>query len=278
MKKLFYLFTLAVITFISCEKSEVVKSNNAAQIERIISNAVALSNTHDSLVIEMLQLEKQEVRLKSKATNNVDLKLDLNEMLEVIEKVTGIKPVVLNAEQTEISKFKSNTSCSEIINLDSKSVKMSDYSNSEITKKYLECIDDLLQNSASKSYDNVVSEISKVQNEIIADTNATMDDIELVINAIEVLKGSLKIWDSVLPTESNMVNGTKLHISSALKWPRWQKWIFVGAADAVGATITWFTGATLTINGVPIYLPPGPVGSAGGAAAVSALAYIIAFQ
>lgn len=278
MKKLFYLFTLAVITFISCEKSEVVKSNNAAQIERIISNAVALSNTHDSLVIEMLQLEKQEVRLKSKATNNVDLKLDLNEMLEVIEKVTGIKPVVLNAEQTEISKFKSNTSCSEIINLDSKSVKMSDYSNSEITKKYLECIDDLLQNSASKSYDNVVSEISKVQNEIIADTNATMDDIELVINAIEVLKGSLKIWDSVLPTESNLVNGTKLHISSALKWPRWQKWIFVGAADAVGATITWFTGATLTINGVPIYLPPGPVGSAGGAAAVSALAYIIAFQ
>lgn len=265
-----------VITLVSCEKNEVVKSNNAAQIENIISNAVALSKTHDSLVLEMLQLEKQKVRLKSKAANNIDLKLDLNEMLEVIEQVTGIKPVILNAG---INKIKSNTSSSsEIVNLDSKFVKMSDYCNSEISKKYLECTDDLLQNSASKSYDNLVSEIIKVQNEIIVDTDATMDDIELVVNSTEVLKGSLKIWDSVLPTEGNPINGTQLHVSSALKWPRWQKWIFVGAADAVGAAITWFTGATLTINGIPIYLPPGPVGAAGGAAAVSALAYIIAFQ
>lgn len=276
MKKLFYIFTLVVITLVSCEKNEVVKSNNAAQIENIISNAVALSKTHDSLVLEMLQLEKQKVRLKSKAANNIDLKLDLNEMLEVIEQVTGIKPVILNAG---INKIKSNTSSSsEIVNLDSKFVKMSDYCNSEISKKYLECTDDLLQNSASKSYDNLVSEIIKVQNEIIVDTDATMDDIELVVNSTEVLKGSLKIWDSVLPTEGNPINGTQLHVSSALKWPRWQKWIFVGAADAVGAAITWFTGATLTINGIPIYLPPGPVGAAGGAAAVSALAYIIAFQ
>ena len=279
MKKIIYLFAFVVITLVSCEKNEVVKSSHTDQIENIISKAVTLSNTHDSLVLEMLELEQQKVRQKTKSTDNLNSRLNLNEMLDVIEQVTGIKPIVLNSENADLMKIKSNTSgSSPIVNLDNNFIKISDYSNSEITKKYLECIDDLLQDSEYNSYDIIVSEISKVQNDIITDMNASLDDIQLVINSTEVLKGSLHIWDGVLPNNYNRASGSMSFINGALDWPRWLKWVFVGAADAVGATITWHTGATLTINGVPIYLPPGPVGAAGGAAAVSALAYIIAFQ
>jgi hypothetical protein len=279
MKKIIYLFAFVAITLVSCEKNEVVKSNHTDQIENIIAKAVALSNTHDSLVLEMLKLEQQKVLQKAKSTKSYNSKLNLNEMLEVIEQVTGVKPIILNAENADIMKIKSNTiGNSPIVNLENNFIKMSDYATSAITKKYLECIDDLLQDSEYNTYDILVSEITKVQNDIITDMNASLDDIQLVINSTEVLKGSLNIWDSVLPNNYNQANASISYVSGALNWPRWLKWVFVGAADAVGATITWYTGATLTINGVPIYLPPGPVGTAGGAAAVSALAYIIAFQ
>lgn len=282
MKKISYLIVFSIITLISCERNEIAKSNDYAVIENIKSKAANLSYKHDSLVLEMLRLEKQKKVQKAKSTNNVESKLNLHEMLDVIQEVTGVKPVVLNADDIDDAnrwQIKSKVlSDAPVVNLDNQYIRMSDYAQSELSKQYLESIDDLLQDSENRSYDNIVAEINKVQNEIISDNNATKDDIQLVINSTEVLKGSLKIWDSVLPIGVNQVNNSKSLISSALNWPRWLKWVFIGAADAVGGTISWFSGATITIMNVPIYLPPGPVGAAGGAAAVSVLATIIAFQ
>jgi hypothetical protein len=282
MKKISYLFVLSVIMLVSCERNEVAKSDDYAVIESIKSKAKELSNKHDSLVIEMLKLEKCKRYQKAKSTSNQEAKLNLNEMLDVIKEVTGVTPVLLNTDDpddTELNKVKSNiTGSTPVINLDSEFVSMSDYANSDLSKKYLECVDQLLQHSEFKSYEHIVSEITAVQNEILADANASNEDIQLVMNATEVLKGSLKIWENVLPTDYNQVRGSRFLVSSALKWPRWLKWVFIGAADAVGGSIAWFSGATITIMNVPIYLPPGPVGAAGGAAAVSVLATIIAFQ
>lgn len=282
MKKISYLFVLSVITLISCERNEIAKSNDYALIESIKSKSKELSNRHDSLVIEMLKLEKYKKYQKAKSTNNQETKLSLNEMLDVIQEVTGVTPVMLNADDpdnTELNKVKSSiTGSNPDINLDSEFVSMSDYANSDLSKKYLECVDQLLQHSEFKSYEHIVSEITAVQNEILADANASNEDIQLLMNATEVLKGSLKIWENVLPTDYNQVSGPGFLVNSALKWPRWLKWVFIGAADAVGGSISWFSGATITIMNVPIYLPPGPVGAAGGAAAVSVLATIIAFQ
>lgn len=282
MKKISYLFVLSVIMLISCERNEVARSEDYAVIESIKSKAKELSNKHDSLVIEMLKLEKCKRYQKAKSTNNQEAKLNLNEMLDVIEEVTGVTPVMLNTDDpdnTELYKVKSSiTASTPVINLDSEFVSMSDYANSDLSKKYLECVDQLLQHSEFKSYEHIVSEITAVQNEILADSNASNEDIQLVMNATEVLKGSLKIWENVLPTDNNQVGDSRSLVSSALNWPRWLKWVFIGAADAVGGSIAWFSGATITIMNVPIYLPPGPVGAAGGAAAVSALATIIAFQ
>ena len=282
MKKISYLFVLSVIMLISCERNEVARSEDYAVIESIKSKAKELSNKHDSLVIEMLKLEKCKRYQKAKSTNNQEAKLNLNEMLDVIEEVTGVTPVMLNTDDpdnTELYKVKSSiTASTPVINLDSEFVSMSDYANSDLSKKYLECVDQLLQHSEFKSYEHIVSEITAVQNEILADANASNEDIQLVMNTTEVLKGSLKIWENVLPTDNNQVGDSRSLVSSALNWPRWLKWVFIGAADAVGGSIAWFSGATITIMNVPIYLPPGPVGAAGGAAAVSALATIIAFQ
>ena len=282
MKKISYLFVLSVIMLISCERNEVARSEDYAVIESIKSKAKELSNKHDSLVIEMLKLEKCKRYQKAKSTNNQEAKLNLNEMLDVIEEVTGVTPVMLNTDDpdnTELYKVKSSiTASTPVINLDSEFVSMSDYANSDLSKKYLECVDQLLQHSEFKSYEHIVSEITAVQNEILADANASNEDIQLVMNATEVLKGSLKTWENVLPTDNNQVGDSRSLVSSALNWPRWLKWVFIGAADAVGGSIAWFSGATITIMNVPIYLPPGPVGAAGGAAAVSVLATIIAFQ
>ena len=275
-----------IVTFISCERNEDVKSDNTALIENIKSNAVTLSNAHDSLVLQMLKLvEKQKVLQKAKRINDDDSKLNMYEMFEVIEQVTGVKPIILEADVSNVS-YNSEMKINKIntfendpvIDLDNQFVRMSDYADSEITKKYLLCIGTVLQDSEYNSYDIIISEINKIQHEIITDKEASLDDIQLVINSTEVLKGSLKIWDSVLPVEMNQVKGTKQMVSNALNWPRWLKWVFIGAADAVGGTISWFSGATIKIMGVPVYLPPGPVGAAGGAAAVSVIASIIAFQ
>ncbi len=282
MKKISYLFVLSVIMLISCERNEVARSDDYAVIESIKSKAKELSNKHDSLVIEMLKLEKCKRYQKAKSTSNQKAKLNLNEMLDVIKEVTGVTPVLLNTDDpddTELNKVKSNiTGSTPVINLDSEFVSMSDYANSDLSKKYLECVDQLLQHSEFKSYEHIVSEITAVQNEILADANASNEDIQMVMNATEVLKGSLIVWENVLPSGNNQVGDSRSLVSSALKWPRWLKWVFIGAADAVGGSIAWFSGATITIMNVPIYLPPGPVGAAGGAAAVSVLATIIAFQ
>lgn len=282
MKKISYLFVLSVITLISCERNEIIKSNDCTLIESIKSKATKLSNRHDSLVIEMLKLEKHKKYQKAQSANNQNPQLNLNEMLDVIKEVTGVTPVMLNTDDpdnTELYKVKSSiTGSTPVINLDSEFVSMSDYANSVLSKKYLERVDQLLQHSEFKSYEHIVSEITAVQNEILADVNASNEDIQMVMNATEVLKGSLKIWESVLPSGNNQAGDSRSLVSSALKWPRWLKWVFVGAADAAGGAISWFSGATITIMNVPIYLPPGPVGAAGGAAAVSVLATIIAFQ
>lgn len=282
MKKISYLFVISVVALLSCEKNEVAKPNDYAVIESIKSKATALSNRHDSLVIEMLKLEKHKKYQKAKSTNNANPKLNLNEMLDVIEEVTGIAPLILkedDADNSEIQKIKGKIAGNTpVINLDNEFIRMSDYANSALSKKYLERVDQLLMYSEYKCYDDIVSEINQVQHEVIADINAPEEDIKLIINATEVLKGSLKIWENVLPTDYSQARDSKALVNKALKWPRWLKWVFVGAADAVGGSISWFSGATITIMNVPIYLPPGPVGAAGGAAAVSVLATIIAFQ
>lgn len=106
MKKISYLFVISVVALLSCEKNEVAKPNDYAVIESIKSKATALSNRHDSLVIEMLKLEKHKKYQKAKSTNNANPKLNLNEMLDVIEEVTGIAPLILKKMMLITLKFK----------------------------------------------------------------------------------------------------------------------------------------------------------------------------
>ena len=51
-----------------------------------------------------------------------------------------------------------------------------------------------------------------------------------------------------------------------------EKIAFISAADAVGAVLGFFCGGVITVNGVPMYVPPGPSCIGPSAAVVSFIA------
>ena len=68
MKKIIYIFALVAIALTSCDKNENMKSK--IHIEEIKQNAKSISLSHDSLVLEMLKVEKHKIINKKKKINN----------------------------------------------------------------------------------------------------------------------------------------------------------------------------------------------------------------
>lgn len=273
MKKyILSLIAIVTFTFVSCEKNEVTESTNQDAIEAIKSNAVKISNSHDSLILEMLNVEKQKIRQKIKSSNGTTTELNMNEVLDVIEEVTGIRPIILS---NSISAKRMTKSTSEndnmAIDFDVDNLSLSEYANSEILKKYLNSIDKISQDSTITTA-NKHNLINVTQDEILQDPIATLTDKEIFFNLTEILKGSLSLWNNELSNNKNKQNVSGLYLTKPSNWGFFKKVGFVAAADALGAILGTFLGGVVVINGVPMYVPAGPSGTAVGAAMLSFIA------
>lgn len=104
MKKISYLFVISVVALLSCEKNEVAKPNDYAVIESIKSKATALSNRHDSLVIEMLKLEKHK-KYQKERTRKENKREMVQEKRKKEKKVMEVQRQI-SQESAELQRFK----------------------------------------------------------------------------------------------------------------------------------------------------------------------------
>ncbi len=273
MKKIIFIFTSVVLTLASCNNTEDLKPSNQNEIERIKQNAKSISLSHDSLVLEMINVEKQKIKQKLKSTSNVEANLNLSEVCDVIEEVTGVRPIILSNSSSVKQMSKSSNGDENLsINFDVEKLNLSDYATSYIIADYFKQIDAVKQDS-SKTISEKISLISGIQIKISQDSKATLNDIEIFYNTTEILKGSLSLWNN-----ENSMNLVKHSISGIYyakplsEWSFWAMLGFVAGADALGGVLGTFVGGIVTVGGVPMYVPSGPTGTVVGAASLSYIA------
>ena len=235
-----------VVTIIACGKEKGAKSYNA-----IKANAVELSLQHDMYVKQMLEIQAKKYPLKKQQ------EVSINDALDVIEEVVGFRPEIW----MDTIPIDNN---SIVVNLDTDSIFLADYSNTERVEYYLSSVDQILENMTENDSLTVLCQfLDALENDVLTDNLTSTSEKETIINAVEVLKGSLVLWDNILPSDN-----LKVHPSN---WPRWRKLLFIAAADAVGAALGCFLGGFIIVEGIPIYMPPGS-GAGASAAALSFLA------
>ena len=264
---------LAVILS-SCEKQEVTQSNHQkTDKDQIVTNAFRLSQEHDSLLNKLLLFEKDAYRQNARGfTEHVSLNLD--EIFDVIEEVTGVRPYVVSSsdgtKQFAKSNFENNNY--PVFNFDEDTLSLSAYTNSIAVQEYLVLVDGILQDSLL-SVSEKISDISEVQNTVKNDPALSLIDFENFLNTTEVLKGSMTLWNNHYIDIAETQQAYPMFKAKPLKqWSFFAKLAFVAAADAVGAVLGTFVGSYLIVNGVPIYIPAGPQGAFVGLATLSVIA------
>lgn len=274
MKKIFVKIVIMAMIFSSCEKQEVAELNRrTVDKDQIVSEALRLSQQHDSLLTQLLLSERKIIRQKVKSSAN-DESLDLDEIFDVIEEVTGVRPFVVKSsdEAKQFSKANNNGDDYPIFNFDENNISLSGYAKSLTVGMYLELVDIILQDSLL-SVSEKISRICDVQNDVKRDSMISLADFENFFNTTEVLKGSMTLWNNHYSESADQQNVNPMFKAKPLKqWSFFAKLGFVAAADAVGAVLGTFMGGFLIVNGVPIYIPSGPQGGCVGLATLSVIA------
>lgn len=274
MKKLLFVLTIQMVIFSSCEKQEVTSlSKEKTEKDKIVSNAIKLSEDHDSLLIKLLLKKKQLIRQKVKG-QTTSTGLEIAEIFDVVESVTGVRPYFAESSGKVKQMTRTNTKSEEfpVFNFDENYINLAAYTNSVTTGKYLECIDALLQDSLLSVSEKIV-QIKSIQEKVKSDPFIDTSDFENFFNTTEVLKGSMIIWSNQNDEISDKNEICPIYKAKPIKqWSFFAKLAFVAAADAVGAVLGTFVGGFLVVNGVPIYIPSGPQGACVGLATLSLIA------
>ncbi|MEA4935949.1 MAG: hypothetical protein VB102_04810 [Paludibacter sp.] len=274
MKKILIILAVQTAIFSSCEKQEVTSlTRHKTDKDLIVTNAIKLSEQHDSLLIRLLSKEKQFARQKMKSSTQ-SARLEMMEVFDVVENVTGIRPYVVGSSDDikQMSKANGNNDEVPVINFDENYINLSGYTNSTAMGKYLAHVDTVLQDSLL-SVSGKISQISLIQDEVKSDPFLSLVEFENFYNTTEVLKGSMALWNNQYDEISEMQHINSMYKAKPIKqWSFFAKLAFVAAADAVGAVLGTFIGGFLIVNGVPIYIPSGPQGACVGLATLSLIA------
>lgn len=274
MKKIFIIITIQAIIFSSCDKQEVgLTTKQNADRDLVINKSLKLSEDHDSLLTKLIRKEKQVARQKSKSLSK-DTRLEMDEVFDVIEEVTGVRPyvVVSSDEIKRLSQASGAVENKPVFNFDVENISLTEYSNSAAIRKYLERVDLILKDSLINVQDQILR-ISSVQEEVKQDLSLNNTDFENIFNITEVLKGSMILWNNHYQgIDAKQEANSMLKAKPMKQWSFFAKLGFVAAADAVGAVLGTFMGGFLIVNGVPIYIPSGPQGACVGLATLSLIA------
>lgn len=256
---------LLTIGFIACTKTQDESGKEKEQSAKFRQSQM-LSRQHDSILLLVRSTEAEMINNHA-ISGSSELKFE--EAFEVLEKVTGYRPVKLNENRAR-EFFKTNSEPEHLtINLDNRELELSDFANSEIQIHYLELADKIIKDSLIEVPEKLLK-ISALQKDFLNDALVDQKDIPAFLNVTEILKGSLTLWKSEMGVPAS-VNG-KFLIKPIEDWSFWKKLAFVSAADALGGILGTFVGGIIMINGVPMYIPAGPQGTVVGAVTLSYVA------
>ncbi|MFK8045109.1 MAG: hypothetical protein AB8B72_06425 [Crocinitomicaceae bacterium] len=247
---------LVGIGFASCEKDDTAKeiekgNERQTEVKELLVEAKSFSKEHDDHVLRVLN-KIEEANLPSITEEN------FSDYCNVIEEELDVKLDISSQMDSEFLK----------VDFADEEIKLADYIEDKKAKEYLNKIDNLLFNSDG-NIAKLIDEINALEIKLVAEKSIDLNTMRSTLNGIETLKGSLVLW-------TNYYNNGDMTKSACQNWGKIKKALFVAAADALGALIGSF-GVTFVVNGTAIVIPPGFVGSAIGAGAVSVLAAMFVY-
>ena len=268
--------TALVLSFVSCEKSTEVASSTAGLSPNVRTElqqeARKFAKKHDQLVYEMLSLDNALLMKRSPAATEMSERERLDHVLTVIYRVTGVKPVIVEKNLAKVSAAVSGDDPDYYwVNLDAEEISLAPYAATEKGLQYLGVVDDIVQNQES-CLDEKVLQLDEVLKEVALDESLPKSEMERVLTSVEVLKGSLILWNDYFTKETPVYYASGMQKTKIRDWSFGKKLAFVAAADAVGGVLGFFLGGYITVGGVPIYMPAGPTGMVLSAAALSYIA------
>lgn len=268
--------TALVLSFVSCEKNTEVATSTTdlspAIRTELQQEAQKFAKKHDQLVYEMLSLDNELLMKRSPAVSEMSERERLDHVLTVIYRVTGVKPVIVEQQSAKVSAAVSSDDPDYYwVNLDADEISLAPYAATEKGLQYLSVVDDIVQNQES-SVDEKVLLLDEVLKEVALDEILPKSEMERVLTSVEVLRGSLILWNDYLTQETPAYYAPGIQKASIRNWSFGKKLAFVAAADAVGGVLGFFLGGYITVGGVPIYMPAGPTGMVLSAAALSYIA------
>lgn len=272
--KMFICTTVVVMSLLlsSCEKNTDDQTSTQQQRDKISEQAMLFSRQHDQLVNQMWMLDRTLLVQRApsdQALNDEQMRMH---MIEVIKTVTGVTPYIAEPRSAKVSVALSGDDPDNYwISLDVDEITLAQYAVSEATTRYLGKIDDLVE-TEELSLDEKQIELQRIIEEVKLDGELPLSELERILTAAEVLKGSMNLWNSIRGSSPMLLKSNGMMKSSVRDWSFWKKLGFVSAADAVGGVLGLFLGGYIVVNGIPVYLPAGATGMVGGAAALSYIA------
>jgi hypothetical protein len=272
--KNFICLSVIVVGFllVSCEKSADSPEESKKHASNLLENARQFSKQHDQLVKQMLLLDNELIRKRISSEGEYTNDWLLEHTLNIVYKVTGQKAEIVDPGSQKVSQASSGDNAGYFwITLDSELISLAPYAESNTGIQYLGKVDDIVGDT-NLSLDEKLYNLELLSAEVVANPELDSAEMQRVLTSIEVLKGSLLLWSRVQAEVPSASPAQGLMKVSVKDWSTLKKLGFVAAADAVGGAIGFFIGGYLVINGVPVYLPAGPTGLAGMAAALSFIA------
>lgn len=268
--------TALVLSFVSCEKNteDATSTTGLSPAVRteLQQEAKKFSKQHDQLVYEMLSLDNALLMKRSPADGEMSELERLNHVLTVIYRVTGVRPVLVEQQSAKVSEAVSGDNTDYYwVNLDADEISLAPYAATDQGLQYLGVVDDIVQNP-DISVEEKVQQLDEVQQEVALDATLPEAEMERILTSVEVLRGSLLLWNDYLTSNTPVDNAPGMQKANIRDWSLGKKIAFVAAADAVGGVLGFFLGGYITVGGVPIYMPAGPSGMVLSAAALSYIA------
>lgn len=273
MKK-FICTTVVVMSLLlsSCEKNTEVQTSTHRQRELISEQARQFSRQHDQLVNQLMLLDNSLLAQRAPSEQALTDDQLREHMIRVIKSVTGVSPEIIEPQSARVSAAIAGDDPDHYwVSLDVDELNLAQYAVSEASTRYLGVIDDIAQ-SEEFGVDEKQLQLQEVIEEVKSDEKLPLSEMERILTAAEVLKGSMTLWSNFRHSDPMLMKGNGMMKASVRDWSFWKKLGFVSAADAVGGVLGLFLGGYIVVNGVPIYLPSGMTGMVGGAAALSYIA------
>ncbi|MBR7023934.1 MAG: hypothetical protein IKI09_10795 [Bacteroidales bacterium] len=242
---------IAAALLAGCKKDNNA-SNNKQNTDQVLTDAISFSKNHDEFVYRYLK--------KSEAfQSNKHDSIGMESTIALLQEMTGLPITVID----DVSQLDGEYMVLDLdAYMEQECIKLENYSTTSLVRNHFKSVDRVLEND-SLSLQETILALDVIEGLVMNDGEANDEEKETLLRGIEVLKGSLLLWENV------GMHGEKAHPS---QWPIWKKLLFVAGCDAIGAVVGYFVGGIVTYMGASYYVPPTGSGAVAMAGVFSIMA------